>query len=314
LKFQEITEEDEKALQMFMSKEEPKRQTLADIIMEKLREEEDRHGTLEEHIAKKLDPKVVEVYKGVGQLLHTYTVGKLPRAFKVIPVLHDWEEILFLTQPDNWSPAAIRQATRLFASNLNSKLAQRFYNIVLLPRARSEIATNKRLPFHIYHALRKALFKPAAFYKGLILPLLESRRCTLKEATILASILARTSVPVLHSGAALMKIAQMDYSGVNSLFVRVLLNKKYALPYAVIDAVFRHFYSFITDSRKLPLMWFQSLLVFVQRYKNDMTNSQREKIKNLIQTTHSHYYYTDEIQREFSHCVSSRDGPSKMEN
>lgn len=57
----------------------------------------------------------------------------------------------------------------------------------------------------------------------------------------------------------------MDYSGCNSIFLRILLNKKYALPYRVIDAVVDHFMKFVKDTRKLPILWHRSLLVFVQR-------------------------------------------------
>ena len=65
------------------------------------------------------------------------------------------------------------QATRIFTSNLKEKMAQRFFNLVLLPRVRDDIAEYKRLNFHLYQALRKALFKPGAFMKGVLLPLLE---------------------------------------------------------------------------------------------------------------------------------------------
>lgn len=37
------------------------------------------------------------------------------------------------------------------------------------------------------------------------------------------------SIPPLHAAAGLLKIAEMDYNGVNSLFLRVLIEKKYAL-------------------------------------------------------------------------------------
>ena len=65
--------------------------------------------------------------------------------------------------------------------------------------------------------------------------------CTLREATIIASVLAKNSVPLLHSAAAIIKIAEMDYSGANSIFLRTLLDKKYALPYQAVDAVVYHF-------------------------------------------------------------------------
>lgn len=73
------------------------------------------------------------------------------------------------------------------------------------------------------------------------------------------------SIPVLHSGAALLKLAEMDYSGPNSLFIRVLLDKKYALPYKVVDALVFHFLRFKRDKRELPVLWHQSFLVFAQR-------------------------------------------------
>lgn len=135
------------------------------------------------------------------------------------------------------------QATRIFASNLNAKMAQRFFNLVLLPRIRDDISEYKRLNFHLYMALRKGLFKPAAFFKGILLPLCESRTCTLREAIIISSVLAKNSIPMLHSAAALLKLAEMEYTGGNSIFIRVLLDKKYALPYRVLDALVHHFVS-----------------------------------------------------------------------
>lgn len=59
--------------------------------------------------------------------------GKLPKAFKIVPRLANWEEVLYVTDPDGWTPAATCEATRLFASNLNPKMAQRYFNLVLLP-------------------------------------------------------------------------------------------------------------------------------------------------------------------------------------
>ena len=89
-----------------------------------------------------------------------------------------------------------------------------------------------------------------------------------------------------------MRLANMDYAGkphtraqssdllifirhlgANSLFIRVLLDKKHALPYKVVDALVFHFIRISNtykakkgDADKLPVLWHQSLLVFVQRY------------------------------------------------
>lgn len=241
----ELNEEDERALQMFMSKDPIPTRTLADIILEKLTEKKTEietqfsdAGTIQ---LQDLNPKVKAMYEGVRDVLAKYRSGKLPKAFKIVPTLRNWEQILYITEPANWSAAAMYQATRIFASNLKDKMAQRFYNLVLLPRIRDDLMEYKRLNFHLYQALRKALFKPAGFMKGVLLPLLESGTCTLREAVIIGSVIAKNSIPMLHSSAAILKIAEMDYTGANSIFLRIFLDKKYALPYRVVDGVVFHF-------------------------------------------------------------------------
>ena len=172
------------------------------------------------------------------------------------------------------------QATRMFVSNLNQKMSQRFLVLVLLPHVRADIRKNRRLHFALFqvrarvrerqavlswrrwrrscrvcmlgasavHAptsigaalrcaalpcpaphhppnspctltpppvhpplpaqsLKKATYKAAAFYKGLLLPLCASGTCNLREAVIFTSVIKRTSIPVLHSAAAMLRIA-----------------------------------------------------------------------------------------------------------
>ncbi|XP_062507779.1 bystin-like [Corticium candelabrum] len=303
----EINEEDEKVLESFMPQEMTERKTLADAIMEKIR---DKETELASHLSEisivrghSIDERVVHVYKGVGQILANYRSGKLPKAFKFIPSLANWEEVLHLTDPDKWTAASMYQGTRIFASNLNGKMAQRFYNLVLLPRIRDDIAEYKKLNPHLYMALKKALFKPAAFFKGILLPLCESGTCTLREAVIIGSVLSKTSIPVLHSAAALLKIAEMDYSGANSIFMRILLDKKYALPFRVVDAVVYHFLRFVGDSRTLPVLWHQCFLTFVQRYKLDISADQKEALLDVLKA-HTHEKITPEIRREIVNSTS----------
>ena len=82
---------------------------------------------------------------------------------------------MYLTNPDGWSAAAMYQVTRIFSSSLKWRMAQRFYNLVLLPRVRDDINEYKRLNYHLYHALLKSLFKPRAFFLGILLPLCQVR-------------------------------------------------------------------------------------------------------------------------------------------
>ena len=93
----------------------------------------------------------------------------------------------------------------------------------------------------------------------------KARNCTLREAIILGSVIKKISVPAVQSSVALLKVASMPYSGANSVFIRVFLEKKYALPHQVLDALVEHFVKFRTDERVLPVIWHQSLLAFAQR-------------------------------------------------
>lgn len=303
----EVNPEDERAIEMFMNKNPPLRRTLADIIMEKITEKQTEVESAMSEVSGRqmpqLDPRVLDVYKGVKEVLSTYRSGKLPKAFKIVPALANWEQILYVTEPESWTAAAMYQATRIFSSNLPERMAQRFYNLVLLPRVQDDIAEYKRLNFHLYMALKKALFKPGAWFKGILIPLCESGTCTLREAVIIGSILTKCSIPVLHSSAAMLKIAEMTYNGANSIFLRILIDKKYALPFRVLDALVFHFLAFRTDRRELPVLWHQSLLALCQRYKEDMSSEQKEAILELLRT-HNHPQISNEIRRELVNSKS----------
>lgn len=315
-----VSEEDEKELEMFMNKNPEPQLTLADIIREKLTE---KKTELQTHFSddgslqlQDLDPRVKQMYEGVRDVLSKYRSGKVPKAFKIVPKLKNWEQILYVTDPPSWSAAATYMATRIFASNLKEKMAQRYYNLVLLPRIRDDISEYKRLNYHLYQALRKALFKPGAFMKGILLPLCESGTCTLREAIIVGSVVGRNSIPMLHSAATLLKLAEMDYTGANSIFLRILLDKKYALPYRVIDAVVFHFLRFERDPRELPVLWHQSLLTFAQRYKGDISSDQKEALLQLLRSK-SHPTITPEIRRELQSAkcrdVETAEPPQMMD-
>lgn len=153
-----VTDEDERDIARFMPAAFGERRSLADMIMDRIREKDaeaagDAPGGMQESSGPALNPKVVEAYSSVGAFLRRYKSGKLPKLFKILPSLRNWEEVVYVTEPDRWSPAAVRAATRLFASNLNPKMAQRFYNLILLPKCRDDISEFRKLNYHLYMAL-----------------------------------------------------------------------------------------------------------------------------------------------------------------
>jgi len=313
-----LTPEEEAVVAAMMGGDKQERRTLADIIMDKINEKESQQAMAvveeeEDDGFTNIPVKVAEVYTDIGKILSRYTAGKLPKAFKVIPSLTNWEEVLYLTRPDKWTPQAMFAATRIFASNLNPKMAQRFYNLVVLDAVRADIVSTQKLNYHYYRCLKKAVYKPAAFFKGILLPLCKTQ-CTLREAAIVASVLQRVSIPVHHSAVAIHKLAQMEYSGAASIFIKTLLNKKYSLPAPVIGSLVRHFASFVNDEKTvLPVLWHQALLVFVQRYKNEIQGEARDALKNVMRV-HLHHKITPEIRRELFGAQAWKDERAAVQN
>lgn len=259
----------------------------------------------------------------IGLILSRYKSGKLPKPFKILPTIPRWEELLAITRPESWTPNACYEATKIFVSS-NPYVVRAFLESVILDRVREDIHETKKLNVHLYKALQKATYKPAAFFKGFLFPLVNSGTCTLREAHILSSVLARVSIPVLHSAAALMRLTEIaaeqssaatEGGGATNIFIRVLLEKKYALPYKVIDNIVFHFLRFrATDMPKgedemsgisgsdmkdfkLPVLWHQSLLAFAQRYRNDITEDQREALLDLL-LVRGHKQIGPEVRRE----------------
>ncbi|PIO56719.1 hypothetical protein TELCIR_21880 [Teladorsagia circumcincta] len=89
----------------------------------------------------------------------------------------------------------------------------------------------------------------------------------------------------------------MEYNGANSVFLRALIDKKFALPYKAIDAIVSHFLRMKNDEREMPVLWHQCLLALCQRYKNDFSPEQKAAIMDLIRYQ-SHYLISPEIRRE----------------
>ncbi|KAK4454338.1 Bystin [Podospora aff. communis PSN243] len=293
---------------------------LADLILAKIAERESamQGGAMEEDIRPvdeeyELPPKVVEVYTKIGMILSRYKSGPLPKPFKILPTIPHWEEIIQLTRPDSWSPNACYAATRIFVS-AKPLVVQRFVEMVILDRVREDIHENKKLNVHLFSCLKKSLYKPAGFFKGFLFPLVASGTCTLREAQIVSGVLTRVSIPVLHSAAAIKTLCDIaaEQASQNSecvsatnLFLRTLLEKKYALPWQCVDSLVFHFIRYAaavreiqgTGPRSLPVIFHQCMLAFAQRYRNDITEDQREALLDLL-LSHGHDQIAPEIRRE----------------
>ena len=65
------------------------------------------------------NPEVRRVYGEIGKIFTRYRSGKVPKAFKIIPNLEHWRELLEITRPEQWTSHAMLQAVNIFASNFD---------------------------------------------------------------------------------------------------------------------------------------------------------------------------------------------------
>ena len=80
---------------------------------------------LKEVDEKSLDnPEVKRVYGEIGKLFNRYRSGKVPKAFKIIPNLEHWREVIAMTRPEQWTSQAMVQAVNIFASNFDPVRAE----------------------------------------------------------------------------------------------------------------------------------------------------------------------------------------------
>merc|ERR1719324_924130 len=100
----------------------------------------------------------------------------------------------------------------------------------------------------------------------------------------------------MHTAATLVRLCAMTpWYGTTSILIATLVNKKYALPLRVIESLVMHFCAFGNDQRMLPVVWHRALLIFVQRYKYDLDDSQRQALKELLRV-HFHDAMGPEIR------------------
>jgi len=280
----ELTEGEEKALEMFMPQSSRQQVTLQEVIMKRVAQREEDNLSLlspDKIIRRRIPKRIVGVYAESGRIAQKWRSGKLPKALKILPQLQDWEELLYVANPDRWTPNVMYQVTKHFVSQSGNAVCQRFFNVVLLPMVREEIEDNKKLSFHLFQALRKSLFKPQAFFRGLLLPLCEDE-FRAREAVVIGAVLAKGSVPVIHSALAIFKLLELPFSGPVHYVLRVLLNKRYAMPMKVLAALVSHFKKFEGDERKMTVIWHQTFLVFAERYKKALSREQRESLKLVL--------------------------------
>eukprot|EP00915_Cephaloidophora_sp_WS-2016_P003430 GHVH01004595.1.p1 GENE.GHVH01004595.1~~GHVH01004595.1.p1 ORF type:complete len:405 (+),score=58.21 GHVH01004595.1:85-1299(+) len=263
-------------------------------MVESTRQERDTTLSVEQ---KTRQDEVEAAYSQMADILRRYKCGKLPKLLKMLPMIKEWEFLLSLTGHRKWTPQALYEITKIFASNAKQAQAQRFFNLFLLPAAMNEISKKGRVHICTYKSLMKAAFKCKAFMRGILLPLALDG-CQYKEAMVIGSVVAKLSFPNDVLYMTLDKLLETrpfpdvekeepQWWAVTSIFICIIMEKTAQYPTPVIENAVRFIESFNGLSQRPPLIWYQGVIALCERYRDRLSVEQEGRIRAIVKQ-HGH--------------------------
>eukprot|EP01053_Blabericola_migrator_P002337 Blabericola_migrator_1__2336@NODE_1651_length_4092_cov_128_792298_g1074_i0_p2_GENE_NODE_1651_length_4092_cov_128_792298_g1074_i0NODE_1651_length_4092_cov_128_792298_g1074_i0_p2_ORF_typecomplete_len402_score79_44Bystin/PF05291_11/1_5e84TFIIF_alpha/PF05793_12/1_7DUF3280/PF11684_8/34DUF3280/PF11684_8/25_NODE_1651_length_4092_cov_128_792298_g1074_i03181523 len=274
----------------------PQYKTIGDILFEQMEAQKRREA--EKQRMELFTETTRTAYQNLGKFMSRYRSGKLPQLLKCIPRLKNWADILWLTHPENWTCHAIKEATPVFVNGLRNRDVSRYLQYVVLPAVLKSIDTHQKLNLHLFEALKKAIYKAQEWIKGIYFPIILDDACNYKRATIINAVLAKCSITPITAGALLVKLATLPSHNHVIIYSMIrIINKKHNLPLNVLNCMVSFFERYLEIDEPQNVIWHQLLLVFAQRWKDDLTPQQKEKLK-LVMRKHTHPHITPEIRRE----------------
>jgi essential nuclear protein 1 len=102
-------------------------------------------------------------------------------------------------------------------------------------------------------------------------------------------------------------MCEYPHSVGTAFFIKIFLSKNYSFPTTVVDALVDYFFKFTDESlvkltnedgtaAGLPVLWHQSLLILVQKYKEFFDDEAKNKLK-LVLRVRQHTGITEQIRK-----------------
>ena len=222
--------------------------------------------------------KIIKILERTGLILKIYKSGKLPKIMKIIPIFKNFEEILWFTRPDTWTPQALFVITRVFLATLKPFQLERFLTMILIPRFQEGIFLGKKkLSIHIFMALKITSKYSKFFFSFVINPLVKKQNCTLKESIILSALISKMSFPLEVISHFLSHFLNKNFSKTKFIILNSILNKNYLLPVRIIDLILDFFIQ--NDFSKVISFSQKCFLSFLRNYSCFFSREDTYKIR-----------------------------------
>lgn len=223
--------------------------------------------------------KILKILERTSLLLKIYRSGKVPKLLKSLPMLKNFEEILWLLRPDSWSPQALYIITRLFVSRLDNLQMGRFLSQILAPRLQEAVFRSKKISSHLFLSLKVSTNRSKNFFSSLLFPILRGQSCTLKEAIILGSIINRASFLQENVIWSLINLLDDPCTPPKLILIRIFLSKNYTLPYRVLDILLDFFFKNSVISKNSNFK--KCVFIFFRNYSNFISNEDKKRIYRM---------------------------------
>ena len=76
----------------------------------------------------------------------------------------------------------------------------------------------------------------------------------------------------MHSSVAMLKLADLGVCSATIIFLKIMIEKRYALPIRVVNALVQFILAAEQIDQTLPVIWFQLVLSTCELYSSNRTN------------------------------------------
>lgn len=156
---------------------------------------------------------------------------------------------------------------------------------------REDLRKNKKLNFHYFESLRKAVYKTNAWFQAVVLYFCDND-ATSREIQIVETLLKQMSIPPLNSAVAMLKMIEKTPNPAVIHFLKALIEKKYKLPKRVVDNLAGFFLKFEQSQDKLTVAWQQAFLSFCSQYSSSFDEMLKVGLKQVAEQ-HRHNMTTE---------------------
>ena len=226
-----------------------------------------------------LKPRLLKILERTTLFMKVYRSGKIPKIIRILPSIKNFEEMLWLTRPDTWSNSAVYSITRSFLPKLDKKQMSRFFSLILAPRFQETIFQRKSYSIHVQKALKISTNYPSIFFSSIVLPICESKHCSMKEGVAISAILMKYRFPPKIIITVIVRLINNPVSAPKCIILKTIINKNYLLPLRIIDILVDFL---IANRNKFCFPHFKMLfLSFIKNYSTSLSTEDKQKLQKV---------------------------------